>query len=69
MDPIQAAHLEVAKEVYINIVKDFKMENVVTLQSEDPKQFERALGSAASFAYQAAEAFAYVYRFEDLVGE
>jgi hypothetical protein len=69
MDPIQAAHLEIAKKVYINIVKDFKMENVVVLEGKDLKQLEKALGAAASFAYQAAEAFAYVYRFEDLAGE
>jgi hypothetical protein len=69
MDPIKAAHLEIAKELFLHNVKDFDVVAVARMAADDPKRVESALGAAAAFAYQAAEAFAYVYRFEDLTGE
>jgi hypothetical protein len=69
MDPIKAAHLEVAKKVYTGIVKDFQMERVAVLLHDDPKQIERALDAAASFAYQAAETFTCVYRMREIESE
>jgi hypothetical protein len=69
MDPIKAAHLEIAKELFLHNVKDFDIVAVAGMAADDPKRVESAFSAAAAFAYQAAEAFAYVYRFEDLSGE
>ena len=69
MDPIKAAHLEIAKELFLHNVKDFDIVATARMAADDPKKVESALGAAAAFAYQAAEAFAYVYRYEDLAGD
>lgn len=69
MDPIQAAHLEIAKELFLHNVKDFDMTAVARMAANDPKRIESSLAAVATFAYQAATAFAYVYQFEDLTGE
>jgi hypothetical protein len=69
MDSIKTAHLEIAKELFVHNVKDFDLAAASRMAADDPKQVENALAAAAAFAYQAAEAFAYVYRFEDLTGE
>jgi hypothetical protein len=50
-------------------VKDFDIVATARMAADDPKRVESAFGAAATFAYQAAEAFAHVYRFEDLTGE
>ena len=69
MDPIKAAHLEIAKELFLHNVRDFDIAAAARMAADDPKRVESVLGAAATFAWQAAEAFAYVYRFEDLTGE
>ena len=69
MNPIEAAHLEIAKELFLHNVKDFDIAAAARMAEDEPERLESALSAAATFAYQAATAFAYVYQIEDLTGE
>jgi hypothetical protein len=61
---IKAAHLEIAKEIFLSQVKAFDSVTAFKMMHEEPKRLETSLGAVATFAWQAAEAFAYVYRVE-----
>lgn len=62
MTPQQVAHLEIAKEIYLNFVKETDLVKVAKMIKEDSDEFRKTLHTTAAIAYEMADAFTSVYK-------